>query len=84
MCDEIGETVKSHAAEGRYADDFRIGYSAYRFVLEFGQVNSDGRETNYHTKLILAPDNTKTLLGNLKKSMSQYEIHFGRVNKSEE
>ena len=36
------ESEDDGALNGVYADCFRIGHSAYKFVLDFGQFDSDG------------------------------------------
>ena len=67
--------------EGRYANDFRIGFNAHEFLLEFGQLQPEheGDEGRYHTRIVIMPANTQRLLAVLQESTEAYERSFGVI-----
>ena len=70
--------------KGVYADCFRIGHSAYKFVLDFGQFTPDGGEKYFHTRVITDPDTAKVLVETVGRSVKDYENQFGRISQSDE
>ena len=70
--------------KGMYADCFRIGQSAYKIVLDFGQRTPDGKEKYFHTRVIMGPDTAKGLVGTVEQSIKDYENKFGRIPNSNE
>lgn len=71
---------EAHDLEGRYANYFKIGYNAFEFLLDFGQLyNGDGK-AQLHTRIITSPIYAKTLLQLLQDSISQYEQAFNAIS----
>jgi Protein of unknown function (DUF3467) len=70
--------------EGRYANYFEVGHSAFEFVLDFGQHYSGDQQVRIHTRIITAPVYANTLLETLRGSIDQYEQTFGAIPKQEE
>lgn len=62
MSSEGKESQLTEALEGRSANSFRIGYNAYEFYLDFGQIPLHGEETQFHTRIIAAPVYAKAFL----------------------
>ena len=62
---------------GIYADSFRIGHDAYKFVLDFGQFFEDLGSTKIHARVIIGPENTKVFYEALGESLNQYAERFG-------
>ena len=83
MNEETREIGDIQDLEGRYADVFRIGHSAFKFVLEFGQVALGQEATQFHTRVIMAPDNARDFVEMLGQSIRQYEGKFGPINADE-
>ena len=48
-------------AEGRYSNFFKIGYTAFEFLLDFGQVYTDSGADNVHTRIVTTPQYAKAL-----------------------
>ncbi len=84
MNEETKEIGDIQDLEGRYADAFKVGQSAYKFVLEFGQYNPEKAATHFHTRMILGPDDARRVLEILIQSMRDYEDQFGRIIQSDE
>ncbi len=76
--------IESHASgqgdlEGKYANYFQIGHNAFEFVVDFGQVYSDGQQEQIHTRIVTGPSYAKEFLELLEQSVEQYEEHFGPI-----
>ncbi len=65
--------------EGRYANYFKIGYNAFEFLLDFGQLYNEGEKAQFHTRIIISPVYAKTLLRLLQDSIEQHEQAFGTI-----
>ena len=78
-----GEGSTQGALEGKYANYFQIGHNAFEFLLDFGQLYSDGREEHIHTRIITSPSYARELLKVLGESIEQYEETYGPIKQSE-
>ena len=74
------ESEDDGALNGVYADCFRIGHSAYKFVLDFGQFTPDGGGECFHTRVITDPNTAMVLLETVGRSIKDYEHQFGQIN----
>ncbi len=70
--------------EGRYADTFRIGHSAYKFVLEFGQVSPESEKIHFYTRVIMGPNNAKAFFETLDQSLREYKKQFSGITQIDE
>ena len=68
-----------HRIEGRYANAFEIGYTAYEFLLDFSQVYNGGDTAVPHTRIITAAEYAHVLLELLEQSISEYERSYGQI-----
>jgi hypothetical protein len=69
--------------EGRYANYFQVGHNACEFVLDFGQLYSDGRAERFHTRIVTSAPYAKEFLKVLGESVEQYENKFGYIDEDE-
>lgn len=68
-----GGLWNSHEPEGRYADQFKIGYRECVFILEFYQsFYEDGKE-RVHTRIITSPEDLKNFLKLIQETIEKYE-----------
>jgi hypothetical protein len=65
--------------QGRYANCFRVGYNAFEFMIDFAQSASDNRVAQLHTRIIINPAYSRTLLEVLRQSIEEYERAYGPV-----
>ena len=65
--------------EGRYANAFRVGHSAFEFLLDFGQVSPESEQVQFHTRIITGPVYAKDFLETLRESIERYEQTFGAI-----
>ncbi len=70
--------------EGRYANNFQVGYNAFEFVLDLGQSYSENTEVGFHTRIVTGPAYAKMLSETLRGSLDQYEHTFGVIPKVSE
>ena len=68
------------AVDVRYANHFQIGHNDFEFVLDFGQLFSDGRAERLHTRIVTTPRQAREFLTLLNRSVAQYEESFGPIN----
>ena len=69
----------SELLEGRYANYFEIGHNAFEFLLDFGQVYSEGPEGRMHTRIVTSPIFARQLAEVLNRALAQYEQMHGPV-----
>jgi len=69
--------------EGRYANYLQIGHNAFEFLLDFGQLYSDGRQEHIHTRIVTGPLYAKEFLQVLEESIEQYEETYGLITREE-
>lgn len=77
---EVFEGYSDGTPKAEYADCFRIGYSAHKFVLDFSQMSHQGKGNMFHTRVVTGPDTAKVLVESLRRSIKEYEEKFGRIN----
>jgi hypothetical protein len=77
MGDEHKECQDANPLEGKYANYFEVGYNAFEFILDFGQLYSEGEEPQLHTRIITSPAYAKALLETLRESVDQYDRAYG-------
>ena len=65
--------------EGRYANAFQVGHSAFEFLLDFGQVSPESEQVQFHTRIITGPVYAKAFLETLRESIERYEQTFGAI-----
>lgn len=61
-----------------YANQFEIGFNAFEFLFDFGQVY-DEDATEAHWRVVTAPAYAKVFRALLDKSISEYEEAFGII-----
>jgi len=65
--------------EGRYANYFKVGYNAFEFILDFGQLYSERNDVKFFTRIIANPISAKNLIEVLQESIAQYEQIHGTI-----
>ena len=77
---EAGEASKqADQLEGRYANFFQVGHTAFEFLLDFGQLYPDGADEQLHTRIVTSPSYAKELLRLIRDSIEQYEQTYGKI-----
>ena len=68
--------MKSGNVEGKYANDFAVGFNACEFVIDFGQRYSDHEEAELSTRIVTSPAHAKILQKILTESIEQYRERY--------
>jgi hypothetical protein len=79
MKQKVNRIQEATTLEGRYANHIQIGHNSYEFVIDFGQLYAGNEEARFHTRIIVTPIYAKAFLDVLKKSIEQYERHYGDI-----
>jgi hypothetical protein len=69
---------------GQYANYFQVGYNAFEFVMDFGQLYEQSDNAHIHTRIITSPVYAKELLELLSDSIESYEKKFPTLVDSDE
>lgn len=77
-------STRESGVEGKYANHFQIGHNAFEFLLDFGQLFSDGRPEHFHTRIVASPRHAKELLTLLGESLEDYEGTYGPIKTEEQ
>jgi hypothetical protein len=64
--------------KGKYANCFEGGYTAFKFLLDFGQFYAD-EEAEVYTRIVTSPVYAKALAEVLNSAIHQYEANYGKV-----
>ena len=73
------EPRRGDQPEGRYADQFKIGYKPCVFLLDFDQSFYENEKQRVLTRIITSPEALKSFLALIKKSLDQYEQNHGPI-----
>jgi hypothetical protein len=77
---EGGEASKqADQLEGRYANFFQVGHTAFEFLIDFGQLYPDGTQERLHTRIVTSPTYAQELLRLIRDSIEQYEQTYGKI-----
>jgi hypothetical protein len=74
-------------AQGEYVNFAIITHSSSDFIIDFARVLPGLPKANVKSRVILAPEHAKRLLGALQENIMRYEHEFGAIkipNKSQE
>lgn len=83
MSKEHNDDPDTNPFEGRYANYFKVGHNAFEFVLDFGQLYSEGEEPQLHTRIVTSPAYAVAMAATLHKSIADYESTFGLISKKD-
>jgi hypothetical protein len=76
---------KPEPLEGRYSNTFQVGYNAFEFVIDLGQLFAQGQgKPRFHTRIVTSPLHAKAFLNVLQRSVTQYEQQFGTIASEDE
>jgi hypothetical protein len=79
MNEDISNPGGDPQLEGRYSNYVEVGFNAFEFIFDFGQLYADSEQPRSHSKIVMSPYYAKNLLETLQKSLVQYETDYGAV-----
>jgi hypothetical protein len=71
--------LAQEVAQGEYANFAIITHSSSDFVLDFARVLPGVQKAQVKSRVILAPEHAKRLLGALQENIMRYEKAFGPI-----
>lgn len=72
--------LPQEVAQGEYANFAIITHSSSDFVIDFARVLPAVPKAQVKSRVILAPEHAKRLLGALQENIVKYEQEFGPIN----
>ena len=66
-------------AQGEYANFAIITHSSSDFIIDFARVLPGVPKSQVKSRVILAPEHAKRLLGALQENIFRYEREFGKI-----
>ena len=66
-------------AQGEYANFAIITHSSSDFIIDFARVLPGVPKAQVKSRVILAPEHAKRLLGALQENIYRYECEFGQI-----
>lgn len=71
--------LSQDVAQGEYANFAIITHSSSDFVIDFARVLPGVPKSQVKSRVILAPEHAKRLLGALQENIMRYEREFGQI-----
>jgi len=71
--------LPQEVAQGQYANFAIITHSSSDFVLDFARVLPGLPKSQVKSRVIMAPEHAKRLLGALQENIMRYEREFGQI-----
>ncbi|MBR2291891.1 MAG: DUF3467 domain-containing protein [Prevotella sp.] len=71
--------LPQQVAQGEYANFAIITHSSSDFVVDFARVLPGVPKAQVRSRVILAPEHAKRLLGALQENIARYEREFGPI-----
>ena len=71
--------LAQEVAQGEYANFAIITHSSSDFVLDFARILPGVQKAQVKSRVILAPEHAKRLLGALQENIMRYEKAFGPI-----
>jgi hypothetical protein len=65
--------------KGRYANCLLVGYNAFEFVFDFGQVYSGEAQSSSRTRIVTSPGYAKAMTTALQSALDAFEQEFGHI-----
>ena len=66
-------------AEGEYANFAIITHSSSEFVVDFARMMPGLPKAQVRSRIVMAPEHAKRLLGALQENIMRYERNFGQI-----
>lgn len=81
---ELSIELTEEVAEGLYSNFAVITHSSSEFILDFIQVMPGFPKAKVKSRIILAPEHAKRLLGALEENVFNYEANNGKIKVNDE
>jgi len=75
--------LSSEVSQGEYANFAIITHSSSEFIIDFARMLPGLPKAQVRSRVILAPEHAKRLLGALQENLMRYERQFGPIQMPE-
>jgi hypothetical protein len=75
----INIELSEKAVDGIYSNLVLVSHSPSEFVIDFARILPGPPKGKVHTRIIMTPQHTKSLIATLQDNMAKYERNFGSV-----
>ena len=80
MDPKVDFSPKDGMIEGRYANNFAVGFNACEFIFDFGQRFTETDQAEPHIRIITSPTYAKEFLEMLRDTLETFETTYGRIS----
>ncbi len=75
----INIELSEQAADGVYSNLVLVSHSPTEFIIDFARILPGPPKGKIHSRIIMTPQHTKSLISTLQDNMVKYERNFGQV-----
>jgi hypothetical protein len=75
----INIELNEKAVDGVYSNLVLVSHSPSEFVIDFARILPGPPKGKVHSRIIMTPQHTKSLITTLQDNMAKYERNFGSV-----
>ena len=76
---QIQVSIDPPVAEGLYANLVLLAHSSSEFILDFARMLPGIAQAKVHARIIMTPQNARSLLRALEARIESYESQFGKI-----
>ena len=80
---QISIEIRPEVAGGNYSNLAILSHSHSEFILDFAQMFPGKPQAQVCSRIVMAPEHAKRLLGALMENIGKYEKQFGRIDTGE-
>ena len=75
----INIELSEKAVDGIYSNLVLVSHSPSEFVIDFARILPGPPKGKIHTRIIMTPQHTKSLIATLQDNLTKYERNFGSI-----
>ena len=76
---QINIELSQETSEGEYSNFVVVTHSPAEFVMDFTKILPGVTKARVHSRIIMAPQHSKTFLSALKDNIARYENEHGKI-----
>jgi hypothetical protein len=76
---QINIELSQETSEGEYSNFVVVTHSPAEFVLDFTKILPGVTKARVHSRVVMAPQHTKSFLSALKDNIDRYENEHGKI-----
>ena len=76
---QINIELSQETSEGEYSNFVVVTHSPAEFVMDFTKILPGVTKARVHSRVVMAPHQTKKILSSLKENIDRYENDHGKI-----